>query len=232
MRGLSLKSAAFSLVILCFLSGSAVADSFTFTGTASFGNDIISFFLSGPSFSINSAAPTGPASVLLFCSQGTQCDIPDQFIQTTPSYFSSPGDFSGGTVAGVTADTLGSGEGLSFSGFSFTTGANRSGPVTFSGDLTGYVFLPLGCELTQTCTKIGPQVFNIQLSGTGIGTAFGEDFGDGQFGITQLNYTFQGTATATVTPVVPEPSTLLLLSTGLTGLAAIKRWHLLRRLTK
>ena len=45
MIGLSLKSAAFSLAIVCFFSGYAVADSFTFTGTATLGNDVIDFFL-------------------------------------------------------------------------------------------------------------------------------------------------------------------------------------------
>ncbi|MGA8088897.1 MAG: hypothetical protein WCA10_16605, partial [Terracidiphilus sp.] len=88
---------------------------FTFTGTATFGNDIMDFFLSGPSFRINSAAPGGPGGMFAICLQGTLCTVGDQLmIPTTPSRFSAPGDFSGGTVGGVTADTLGTtfGEGL------------------------------------------------------------------------------------------------------------------------
>jgi hypothetical protein len=224
------KSALLSLAILGLLGGSAVADSFTFTGTASLGNDVIDFFLSGPSFSINSASPGGPAGLLASCSQGTLCTIPAQFIQTTPSSLAAPGDFSGATVGGITADTL-IGGGLIFSGFSFTAGTNPnnsgSGPVTFSGDLTGYIFLPVGCEKTFTCTNVGPRVFHLHLTGSGTGSASGEDIGQGQDGFFELDYKFHGTATT-----VPEPSSLLFLSSGLTGLAALKRWHLLRRVNK
>lgn len=241
MTRLSLKSAAFSLAIVCFLGGSAVADSFTFTGTATYGNDIVDFSLSGPSFSIHSAAPAdgGRSGVLAVCLQGTLCTIGDQLILTTPSSFLAPGDFSGGTVGGVTADTLGAltyGEGLTFSSFSFTAGTNPknfgSGPVTFTGHLTGYIFYPPGCEQTQTCTAVGPQVFDLQLSGSGIGTASGEFWGPGQDGIEQFDYTFHGTVTGSVTSVVPEPSSLLLLGSGLTAFAAIRRWHMLRRVNK
>ena len=165
------------------------------------------------------------------CLQGTLCTIPAQSIQTTPSYLTAPGDFSGGTVGSVKADTLGSLGGLIFSGFSFTAGSNPnnfgSGPVTFTGDLTGFVFLPLGCGNTQSCTAVGPQVFHLHLNGSGTGTAFGEVIGQGQDGIFEFDYTFHGTATT-----VPEPSSLLFLSSGLAGLAALKRWHLPRRVNR
>jgi len=119
--------------------------------------------------------------------------------------------------------------GLTFSDFSFTAGTDNplgSGPVTFTGDLTGYVFLPLGCEGQPpgSCTALGPQVFDLQLSGSGTGTATGIANPAGFDVITSLDYTFNGTATT-----VPEPSSLLLLSSSLIGFAAIRRWHLLRR---
>ena len=221
MSGLSFKSAVLSLAFVCFLSGSALADSFTFTGDANLGDDLISFFLSGPSFSIHSASPAGPAGGFV-CLQGILCNVLAQFIQATPSYIFSPGDFSGGTVGSITAYSLGGG--LLFSSSSFTAGGPNnfgSGPVTFTGDLTGFVFLPLGCEESRTCTDFGPQVFHLHLSGTGIVTASGEDLGNGNDGIFLLTYNFRGTATTT-----PEPASLLLVSSGLAGLAVLGRWRL------
>jgi hypothetical protein len=70
-----------------------------------------------------------------------------------------------------------------FSGSSFPTGPGPSnfgsGPVTFNAQLTGFVFLPLGCENSPPCTSVGPEVFQLDLSGTGTVTAFGEDIGIG-----------------------------------------------------
>jgi PEP-CTERM motif-containing protein len=130
---------------------------------------------------------------------------------TFPSDIGSPGDFSGGTVNGVTADTL---EGaIIFSGSSFIPGSDPghfgSGPVTFTGNLTGFVFLPSG-KLRE--------VFDVHLSGIGTVSASGEirdPFGDLIF---MNSYTFNGTAT-----VVPEPASLILVGTGLTALAGYRR---------
>jgi hypothetical protein len=223
MSGLSFKSAVLSLAIVCFLAGSARADSITFTGEAALGNDLISFFLSGPSFSIHSASPGGPAGGFFGCFQGTLCNVPAEFVQATFSYSSAPGDFSGGTVGDITAYTLTGG--LIFSGSSFTAGVDPnnfgSGPVTFTGDLTGFVFLPLGCEKSSTCTDFGPQVFHLHLSGTGIVTASGVDVGNGQDEAYLLTYNFRGTAAT-----APEPSSLLLVSSGLAGLVGLTRWRL------
>jgi hypothetical protein len=239
MTGLSFKSAVFSLVLVCFLGGSAVADTFTFTGNATFGGDFVDFFLSGPSFSISSASPIGPGGVLTTCTGGTLCTMPAQFIPTTASVPLDPGENSRGTVGGVTAYTLGAtfGDGgLTFSSFSFAGENNLSGepvnftgsgPVTFTGGLKGYDFVPLGCEAQHqfgSCTDLGPQVFDLQLSGSGAGTATGTETSDGMAHIFFFDYTFSGTATT-----VPEPSSLLLLSSGLVGFAAIRRWQLLRR---
>src|SRR5215475_13821223 len=79
MTGLSFKSAVFSLVIVCFLSGSAVADTFTFQDDAFLNAESMDFTLSGPSFFIHSGFMNGP-NVLAVCTQGTLCTVPSQDI--------------------------------------------------------------------------------------------------------------------------------------------------------
>lgn len=128
-------------------------------------------FLSlGPSFSISSAAPGGPNFDMGMCTQRTLCTIPVQFIPTTPSLLLDPGDLGQATVGGVKAGTLAQRR-LTFSGFSLTAVTDSeaqffgSGPVTFTGDLTGHVFVPLGCEAQPgSGTDVGPQVLHLQLS--------------------------------------------------------------------
>ena|SRR5215475_838976 len=212
MTGLSFKSAVFSLVIFCFLSGSAVADTFTFQDDAFLNAESMDFTLSGPSFFIHSGFINGPND-LAICTQGTPCTVPSLDI---PANSIQPG-FSGGTVGGVTADILVGA--LTFSSFSFTAEnvGDNSGPVTVTGDIAGYDFLPGTME-------IGPQVFDLQISGSGTGTASGAGLPDAPFVVHGDQYKFSGTATT-----APEPSSLLLLSSGLLGFAAIRRWHLLRR---
>ena len=211
MTGLSFKSAVFSLVIVCFLSGSAVADTFTFQDDAFLNAESMDFTLSGPSFFIHSGFINGPND-LAICTQGTPCTVPSLDI---PANSIQPG-FSGGTVGGVTADILVGA--LTFSSFSFTAEnvGDNSGPVTVTGDIAGYDFLPGTME-------IGPQVFDLQISGSGTGTVGGIPAGE-DVPIHGVEYTFSGTPTTT-----PEPSSLLLLSSGLLGFAAIRRWHLLQR---
>ena len=65
------------------------------------------------------------------------------------------------------------GRGLTFSSLSFTAGTNLdnfsfgSGSVTFAGDLTGYVFPPLGCE-TQAAGIRQPVLRCLTLSSAAV----------------------------------------------------------------
>ena len=223
MKHPSFKLAVLSLAASFLVAGSARADSFAFTGTATFGSDFSNFFISGPSLSLYSAAPGAFAGLLFQCNQGDTCNVPALSIGAFPSPVGAPGGFSGGTVGGVTADTLtGS---LDFSGSSFIAGCDPAnlgtGPVNFAGNLMGFTFLPLGCENTFSCTSVGPEVFDVQLSGTGTVTAFGVFNSPGVDNVLQVQYTFSGTANT-----VPEPSSLLLLGSGLTVLAGMLRRRL------
>jgi len=169
--------------------------------------------LSGPSFFIHSGFISGPVTITV-CTPGPMCTIPPQDIPAN----SFGVDNSGGTVGGVTADTL-VGE-LTFSSFSFTPepDVDNNGPVTVTGDITGCVDAIGSCA-----TDIGAQVFHLQISGSGTGSVGGIPAGE-DVPIHGVQYTFSGTATT-----APEPSSLLLLSSGLIVFAAIRRWHLLRR---
>jgi PEP-CTERM motif len=227
MNRLSL-AAVLALAIICLLSASALADSFTFTGggTLGFGND--SFFLSGPSINLHSDAPCcGPNGTFNECPNGSACKTFPQQIFVFASLPPNPGEFSGGTLGGITAYSLGFDGGLFFSNsiIKLSSDPNNlgTGPVTFTGDIRGFVFLPLGCEKTFTCTEQGPEVFHIHLRGTGTVTASGEIFTEST-DITRLDYNFHGVATTT-----PEPSSLLLVGSGLAGLAGLSRWRLRRR---
>jgi len=225
-----LRSGALALAVLVLFAGSLRADSFTFTGTAGTGNDEAFFFLSGLSFNVYSAAPHGAAGTLWQCTQGALCQFPSQGIGVWESPPFQPGAFSGGTVNGITAQTLING-GIIFSSSSFVLSSDPNnpggGPVTFTGEIFGAVYSPADCETLPTspaCTPI--TVFHLRVKGTATLAVFGEVAGDnGLFDINFAGYTLTGTAT-----VVPEPSTLLMFATGIPGLLGLRHWRLRRKI--
>jgi hypothetical protein len=222
----NLKFSALILSILILVAGSLRADSFTFTGTAGTGDDENFFFLSGTSFNVYSAAPHGAAGTLWQCNQGAVCQFPSQGIGVWESPPSQPGEFSGGTVNGVVAQTL-IGGGITFSDSSFVLSSDPNnpggGPVSFTGEIIGAVYGPAGCETLPSsppCTPI--QVFHLHLKGTGTVAVFGEVAGDnGLFDINFAGYTLTGTAT-----VVPEPATWLMFAAGIPGVLGLRHWRL------
>jgi len=219
----SSKFHALALSIPILLSTYSSADSFSFTGTAFTGDDQNNINLSGASMNLYSAAPGGFAGVLFTCTLGMTCQVPSLTISTFDSPTGNPGLFSGGTFNGLTADTLGGG--LVFSGTSFVLSSDEnspgSGPVSFSGEVGGAMFSPVGCETTPTsptCQFI--QLFAFHVKGTGIITLSGELAGDnGLFDVLAASYTFSGT-----TAVVPEPSTLLMFVAGIPAVLGT-RWR-------
>jgi len=212
----------FTLVAaLAMCVGSAWADSISITGTAAYGDDLEQFFISGPSLSLNSAAPGAFAGILFTCAIGQPCQVPSFTIGAFQSDFGEPGNFSGGSVNGVIADTLfGS---LTFSSSLLQPTSDPGHPfgpgdIRFTGEVTGYLFSPPGCESSGTCSDLGPKVFDLRLRGTGTITTLSENIGEGMQGIFLVNYQYSGTAT-----VVPEPSSIYLIVSGFVGLAGVLR---------
>lgn len=219
-----LKFCALTLVLPLFLSAYSSAESFSFTGTAGTGNDQSNINLTGISFLLYSGSPGGQGSPLFMCTQGTVCQVPSIDVGTFESFTTEPGEFSGGTIDGIKADSLTGG--ITFSGTSFVLGSDPnnlgSGQVSFSGNIKGFVFTPVGCEMTDAAPPcVEAQVFNVHLTGTGTVTLFGEPAGDnGLSNIDAVGYTLTGTAT-----VVPEPSTLLMFAAGIPGVLGLRHWR-------
>ena len=123
--------------------------------------------------------------------------------------------------------------GLVFSGTTFTASMNPSnlGTVTgpFSGTIRGFVFSPLGCEqVPQGCTGDGPQVFIFHVTGSATITLSGEIAGNnGLVNVSGVNYNVNGVAT-----VVPEPSAIWLLGTGISGIGVFRYRYFRRFATK
>ena len=67
----------------------------------------------------------------------------------------------------------------------------------------------------------GPQMFNLKITGTGTMTLDSFATGNGSYVIDSASVQFNGTAT-----VVPEPSSLTLLGSGLVGLAGLIKMRL------
>ena len=206
------KAGSVLLLVLLLWSPTWVkADAIPFTGTATFGNDIENFFLSGPSFSLSSAAPGATASPIVICNQGQFCDP----TLTVNAFFTGVPGFSGGTVDGVTAQTL-SGS-ITFSGDPFIAPSAPVGspvdvsvPVTLLGEITGWGVVP-GFGVTDP-------VFTVLLSGAGTLELSGRVPQAGLDTFRGASWTFAGEAAVT-----PEGSTLLLLGSGIVSVAAWMR---------
>jgi hypothetical protein len=207
--------------VFCILSSFASANSIPISGVTFFGapggNCCFNgdFSIAGPGLSLEQGTPDGP-NFLGNCAVDTVCNF-SYSIGSVAAFCTYCLGFSGGSLGTKTADFLD--PLLTFTGSALYTGASSmSVPMIVSGTVIGYELLNCAPGSGNSCS-LGPIVFDLHLSGSGVGTITFITFIPGTSEISEISTSFTGTAT-----VAPEPTSFWLMGTGLAGLLLGKRW--------
>lgn len=206
---MKIKSLWLALPVL-FLNSLAFANTIAITGTATQGFAITTgdFDINGANVSLGQGAPQGP-SFIGSCTLGKICNLSFS-IGSTAQFCTYCTAFSQGSVGGIVAQYLDPKLGFSASAL-YTGQSNIIVPVTFSSIIVGYQLVD--CTDGVAC-NLGPKVFTVRISGTG--TA---NFSMLETGLIEgVNASFTGRLS-----IVPEPASLLLVGSGLAGIAVARR---------
>lgn len=210
------KTLALTFAFFLALGTLASADSIAITGTGFDGFDTSSgdFTVNGPGLSLFQSSPGGPSFIGL-CNLGSLCNFTFSSanlgsfcgycsLYSSGTFGSAVAQWFDGTITFSTPPVVWNGQSV------------MNLPLTISGEIKGF---ELNCVQGTNCT-LGSQVFDLKIVGQGTG----------QFQIEQIDQSgqiigasadFAGTATPVST--IPEPASLVLMSSGVAGIALARK---------